>query len=310
MDNSLSVWGLEEDKETECTSKWSGLWHISHVDYRDLALSHKEGIEEVWKKRKKPTMEMDKIAATIVALSYSQQRMIQFEQQFMEQKQHVQYKPNKEWWMERKLQVTKTTLTITPFNDTEDIKNFLDAFEITMQLQEIEEDQWRLQLAPLLQGRARAVYGHLKELTTYRELKGALLKHFKVTPEAKRINFCEAKWTEDQEPEDYIKKKSKLIRWWLTPDEGLHQVIHKVLVEDLLNNLLRDMKIWIKHHQPENEEWVSERMQIYLSNKKDITTPGPSWATSTWTTFTTDLRRSSHIWNKQKNGRTYKYWNC
>ena len=57
--------------------------------------------------------------------------------------------------MERKPQVT--TLTIAPFNDTEDIQDFLDAFETTMQLQEIEEDQWRLQLAPLLQGRARLV---------------------------------------------------------------------------------------------------------------------------------------------------------
>ena len=55
--------------------------------------------------------------------------------------------------MERKLQVT--TLTIAPFND------FLDVFETTMQLQEIKEDQWRLQLAPLLQGWARAVYRDL-----------------------------------------------------------------------------------------------------------------------------------------------------
>ena len=78
MDNSLSVWGLEEEKETEHTSKWSGLWQVSHVDYRDLALSHREGIEEVQKK--KPTLEMDNIAAAIVALSDSHQRMIQFKQ--------------------------------------------------------------------------------------------------------------------------------------------------------------------------------------------------------------------------------------
>ena len=38
------------------------------MDYRDLALSDGEGIEKVWKKRKKPTMEMDKIIAAIVAL--------------------------------------------------------------------------------------------------------------------------------------------------------------------------------------------------------------------------------------------------
>ena len=31
-----------------------------------------------------------------------------------------------------------------------------------MQPQEIEEDQWRLQLAPFLQGWARAVYGRLR----------------------------------------------------------------------------------------------------------------------------------------------------
>ena len=130
--------------------------------------------------------------------------------------------------MERKLQLT--TLMIAPFNDTEDIQDFLDAFETTMQLQEIEEDQWRLQLAPLLQGWARAMYGCLKELTTYRELKGALLKRSDVTPEANRRTFREAKWTKDQEPEDYVMTKSKLIRCWLTPDKGSHQFIDKVLV--------------------------------------------------------------------------------
>ena len=87
-----------------------------------------------------------------------------------------------------------------------------------------------------------------------KDLKGALLKRFDVTPEANRRKFREAKWTKDQEPEDYVMTKSKLIRRWLTPDEGSHQLIDKVLVEDLLNNLPRDMKIWIKDHQPEKEE--------------------------------------------------------
>ena len=57
------------------------------MDYRDLVLSDREGIEKVRKKRKKPTMEMDKIAAAIVALSDSQQSMMEFQQQFMEQQQ-------------------------------------------------------------------------------------------------------------------------------------------------------------------------------------------------------------------------------
>ena len=134
----------------------------------------------------------------------------------------------------------------------------------------------------------------------YRELKGALLKRFDVTPEANRRKFREAKWTKDQEPEDYVMTKSKLIRRWLTPDEGSHQLIDKVLVEDLLNNLPRDMKIWIKDHQPENKElvlWlvvlnpVAELMQMYLSNRKDITSPGPSRATFIRTTSTTEYRK-------------------
>ena len=91
---------------------------------------------------------MDKIVAAIVALSDSQQCMMEFQQQFMEQQWQAQYEPNRERPMERKPQVT--TLTIALFNDTEKIQDFLDAFETTMQLQEIEEDQWRLQLAPLL----------------------------------------------------------------------------------------------------------------------------------------------------------------
>ena len=65
------------------------------------------------------------------------------------------------------------------------------------------------------------MYGHLKKLTTYRELKGALLKHFNVTPEANRRKLCEAKWTKDQEPEDFVMRKSKLIRNQRTRNEWL-----------------------------------------------------------------------------------------
>ena len=142
------------------------------------------------------------------------------------------------------------------------------------------------------------MYGCLKELTTYRELKEALLKRFDVTPEPNRRTFCEAKWTKDQEPEDCVMTKSKLIRCWFTPDEGSHQLIDKVLVKDLLINLPRDVKIWIKDHQPENEERVAELMQLYLSNRKDITSPSLSRATFIQTTSTTDSRRRSS--NKQK----------
>ena len=60
------------------------------------------------------------------------------------------------------------------------------------------------------------------------------------------------------------------------------------------------MKIWIKDQQPQNEERVAELLQICLSNKKDISTPGPSQASSTQTMYATDLRRSCKVWNKQK----------
>ena len=45
---------------------------------------------------------------------------------------------------------------------------------------------------------------------------------------------------------------------------------------------------------------MAELMQLYLSNRKDITSPGPSRATFIQTTSTTDSRRRSNIWNKQK----------
>ena len=46
---------------------------------------------------------------------------------------------------------------------------------------------------------------------------------------------------------------------------------------------------------------MAELMQLYLSNRKDITSPGPSRATFIQTTSTTDSRRRSNIWNKHKN---------
>ena len=73
---------------------------------------------------------MDKTAAAIVVLSDSQQHMMEFQQQFMEQRQ-AQYEPNRERPMERKLQVT--ALMIAPFNDN----------NVKLNMSQTKKDQWK-----------------------------------------------------------------------------------------------------------------------------------------------------------------------
>ena len=46
---------------------------------------------------------------------------------------------------------------MTPFQESEDIQDFLEAFEGIMGIQNVDRTEWVLRLTPLLNGKARAV---------------------------------------------------------------------------------------------------------------------------------------------------------
>lgn len=88
-------------------------------------------------------------------------------------------------------------LKIAPYQDNEDIQDFLEAFEGIINIQKIATNSWVLRLTPLLSGRARTVCTDLGSASTYEEVKLEILKHYNVNVERCRKQFRAHRWTKD-----------------------------------------------------------------------------------------------------------------
>ena len=74
-------------------------------------------------------------------------------------------------------------LKIAPYQEKEDIQDFLEAFEGIMKIQKVKETDWVLRLTPLLNGKARTVCTNLGPSTNYKGVKEAILDHHNINPE-------------------------------------------------------------------------------------------------------------------------------
>ena len=66
---------------------------------------------------------------------------------------------------------------MTPFQENEDIQDFLEALEGIIRLQDIDEEEWVLRLTPVLRGKVRAICMDLGHTTAHDEVKKGIRAH-------------------------------------------------------------------------------------------------------------------------------------
>ena len=94
----------------------------------------------------------------------------------MREQHEAQIGALREAMTERKNAAKAAHLKIVPFEEKEDIQDFLNAFEGIMTIQEVGKAEWVLRLTPsLLSGKARTVCTKLGPTVKYDGVKGAIL---------------------------------------------------------------------------------------------------------------------------------------
>ena len=159
---------------------------------------------------------------------------------------------------------------MTPYQENEDIQDFLEAFEGIMKIQNVKETEWVLRLTPLLNGKARAVCTNLGPSIDYKGVKGAILEHYNINPERCRRGFRAITWTKDQEPTVWITNGMKLLNRWLKLDEGVDQVMNKIAVEQFVNGLPQELRVWVASHNPKKPADVAELIEAYDSAHRSM----------------------------------------
>ena len=73
---------------------------------------------------------------------------------------------------------TDSHLRMTPFQESNDIQDFLEAFEVIMGIQNVDRTECVLGLTLLLNGKARAVCTDIGTIMAYSGVKKAVLSHY------------------------------------------------------------------------------------------------------------------------------------
>ena len=158
-----------------------------------------------------------------------------------------------------------SNLKIAPYQESEDIQDFLEAFEGIMKLQKVKEEEWVLRLTPLLRGKARAVCTDLGPRKQYEEVKGAILTLHSINPERCRRQFRELQWTRGKDPSEWVAKGNKLMRRWLKPADGIEKILEQIAVEQFLNGLPQEVRVWVASQNPTTSAEVASLLESYDS---------------------------------------------
>ncbi len=154
---------------------------------------------------------------------------------------------------------------MAPYQEKEDIQDFIDTFEGIMHLQEITKEEWVLRLTPLLSGKTRTVCTDIGPTMGYAAVKRAILDHYSVNPERSRKDFRALVWTKDQEPTEWISKGMKLAKRWFLPEGGADQMLDKIAVEQFINGFPQELRLWVASHTPETPAQVAQLIESYKS---------------------------------------------
>ena len=159
--------------------------------------------------------------------------------------------------------------------DREDIEDYLTQFERLMTFNDIPEEEWVRQLAPMLSGRAAAAYNTIEPGAPYFDLKQAILGRYEVTPNASRVKLRRMQFKLNDDIAEYAAKVDTLVRRWLIPplhpdmgdDERLEeverQVRREVAMEHIQRGLPRDVQARIDARGPKDVNELVQCIQEY-----------------------------------------------
>ena len=154
-------------------------------------------------------------------------------------------------------------LRMTQFQESEDIHDFIEAFEGIMGIQNVDSTEWVLRLTPLLNGKVWAVCTFLGTIVEYDEVKKVILSHCNVNTERCRKRFRTHIWTKNAKPNDWTAKGLKLMKRWLLPEERTEQMMDKIAVGQFLDALPQELRIWVASHNPGTAAAVAELIESY-----------------------------------------------
>ena len=154
----------------------------------------------------------------------------------------------------------KPQVNMAPFEESEDIQDFREAFEGVINIQRIDQKEWVLRLTTLLNGKVRTVCSDVGAMMDNDGVKKAILSQYSVSPERCLKGFRAHTWTCGAESNAWIAKGKKLMNQWLLLEQGMEQVF-EIAVEQFTSALRQELRIWVASHSSETATAVAKLIE-------------------------------------------------
>ena len=116
----------------------------------------------------------------------------------------------------------------------------------------IDRAQWVAKLAPQLFGRALQAYAAMptSDSLVYDEVKKALLTRYGISEETYRQRIRMARRKKGEAYMELATRLTDLFRKWTATCTTVEELADKMMMEQLLNNMPTDLRIWLGGRKP------------------------------------------------------------
>lgn len=161
-------------------------------------------------------------------------------------------------------------LVLTRFVEGDDIEAFLTTFERLMGVYHVEETRWVAKLAPQLAGRAQQAYAAMStdDALVYAEVKKAILRRYDISEETYRQRFRAARRKEGEPYIELATRMADLFRKWTADCDTVEALTEKLLIEQLLNTMPTDLRIWLVEKKPTTSSEAGKLADDYVSARQ------------------------------------------
>ena len=163
-------------------------------------------------------------------------------------------------------------LRLTKLSDSEDIEAYLTTFERMMRVYEVPEDRWVFKLAPQLTGKAQQAYAALgaDEAVEYRRVREAVLRRYDVSEESYRRRFRTTRKERNETFRELAVRLGDLAKKWLAGCDSMDEVVDKLVVEQILDTMGSDLKIWVSEKKPKSGSEARGLADDYIQARRDV----------------------------------------
>ena len=159
---------------------------------------------------------------------------------------------------------------LVSLTEKDDIEAYLVTFERIMEAYKVEKDRRTYHLAPQLTGRAQQAFAALtsEDAKSYDAVKAAILVRYDINEEAYRRRFRTAIRKGSETNKELATRLMDLQAKWLREHQTVEEMREVIGLEQFLNALSREKKIWVTERKPKTCIQAGELADEYEQVRK------------------------------------------